>query len=377
MDAHPAKTLQLDELADLVGGILHPLGRVETPTATALTATALTATTLTDAQPPDQAQPGAITMLDRIDRAAVLLGCPATVVLVPQPMPPADGLPPYQIVVDNVHDAMATAIRQLRPPADTTLIPAIDPTATIAPTAVVDASCYVGPHVHIDEGVVIAADCNIHANVSIGPRCTIAAGVTLHPGVVLYADTQIGTRCVLHANVVIGADGFGYKQVEGRHELSSQLGYVVIEDDVEIGACSTVDRGTYGATRIGEGSKLDNQVMIGHNCQIGRHNLLCSQVGIAGSSRTGDHVVLAGQVGIADHVAIADRVIVGAQAGIMADLPADEVYFGSPATPQRDQMQIMATMRRLPEMRRQLKSLQKAVDQLSAGRQTLRVRRVA
>ncbi len=357
MDSPTGRTLQLDELTALVGGTSTPLGLGESPDNP----------TLTDAQPPDQALPGAITMIDRIDRADVLIGCPATVVLVPRPMARAANLPPLQVIVDNVHQAMATTIRHLRPPVDATLQPAIDPTATIAPTAQIDPDCYVGPNVHIADGVTVAAGCQIHAGVCIGPRSTIAADTTLHSGVVLYADTRIGSRCVLHANVVIGADGFGYKKVDGRHVLSSQLGYVVIEDDVEIGACSTVDRGTYGATRIGEGSKLDNQVMIGHNCQIGRHNLLCSQVGIAGSSRTGDDVVLAGQVGIADHVAIADRVIVGAQAGIMADLDADQVYLGSPATPQKDQMQIMATMRRLPEMRRQLKTLQKAVDLLTAA----------
>ena len=357
MDAPSRKTLSLESLAELVDGVVQPLGQPGLPAPVELI----------DAQPPDQATAGSITMIDRIDRTELLRDCPAAVVLVPETIATAAGLPPIQVVVDDVHAAMAAAVRQIRPPVDAATAPSIDPTATIAPSATIDPSCFVGPNCHIGDDVVIAAGCRLHANVSVGARSRIGENATLHPSVVLYPDTQIGARCVMHAGVVLGADGFGYKQVAGRHQLSSQLGYVVIEDDVEIGACSTVDRGTYGATRIGEGTKIDNQVMIGHNCQIGRHNLLCSQVGVAGSSSTGDHVVLAGQVGIADHVTIADRVIVGAQAGIMADLPADEVFFGTPATVQREQMQIQATIRRLPEMRRQLKTLQKAVDRLAAA----------
>jgi UDP-3-O-[3-hydroxymyristoyl] glucosamine N-acyltransferase len=163
---------------------------------------------------------------------------------------------------------------------------------------------------------------------------------------------------------VIGANGFGYRLESGRHVPTAQLGYVHIESDVEIGAGVTIDRGTYGATRIGEGTKIDNQVMIGHNCRIGKHNLLCSQVGIAGSCRTGDYVVLAGQVGLKDHIALGDHTIVGAQAGVMEDCHGGEVYLGSPATTQREQMQIMAVERRLPEMRREVKKLRRDLDQV-------------
>ncbi len=187
----------------------------------------------------------------------------------------------------------------------------------------------------------------------------------IHANVTLYEYTRIAERVVIHAGTVIGAYGFGYRQQAGRHVPTAQLGYVSIERDVEIGACVTIDRGTYGATRIGEGTKIDNQVMIAHNCKIGRHNLLCSQVGIAGSCQTGDYVVLAGQVGLKDHITLGDRTIVGAQAGVMDNCAGDEVYLGSPATPQREQMQIMAVERRLPEMRRELKQLRREIDRLS------------
>ncbi|MGB1927269.1 MAG: UDP-3-O-(3-hydroxymyristoyl)glucosamine N-acyltransferase, partial [Rubripirellula sp.] len=158
---------------------------------------------------------------------------------------------------------------------------------------------------------------------------------------------------------------------KGRHLPAAQLGYVCIEADVEIGASATIDRGSYGATTIGEGTKIDNQVMIAHNCKIGKHNLICSQVGIAGSSRTGDYVVLAGQVGLKDHITLGDHTIVGAQAGVMDDCKGNEIYLGSPATPQREQMQIMAVERRLPEMRREMKLLRRELDQLKHERSDL------
>jgi UDP-3-O-[3-hydroxymyristoyl] glucosamine N-acyltransferase len=200
--------------------------------------------------------------------------------------------------------------------------------------------------------------------VVILPQAEIGDDCIVHANVTIYEYTKIADRVVIHAGTVIGANGFGYRQEGGRHIPTAQLGFVAIDSDVEIGAGVTIDRGTYGATRIGEGTKIDNQVMIAHNCQIGRHNLLCSQVGIAGSCRTGDYVILAGQVGLKDHITLGDHAVVGAQAGVMDDCAGHQVYLGSPATTQREQMQIMAVERRLPEMRREVKQLRRDVDQL-------------
>jgi UDP-3-O-[3-hydroxymyristoyl] glucosamine N-acyltransferase len=180
----------------------------------------------------------------------------------------------------------------------------------------------------------------------------------------LYEDTIVGDRCIIHAGAVIGAYGFGYLTEHGRHRLSAQLGHVEMESDVEIGACTTIDRGTYGPTAIGAGTKIDNLVQIAHNCRIGRHNLLCSHVGIAGSCTTGDYVVMAGQAGSRDHINIGDRVTVGAQAGIMHDIDDGETQVGSPATPVRQQMVMQAALSRLPEMRKELKALQHQVERL-------------
>ena len=167
--------------------------------------------------------------------------------------------------------------------------------------------------------------------------CRIGRGATIFPNAVLYENTVVGPRCVIHAGAVLGAYGFGYETVDGRHTLSAQLGNVVLGADVEIGAGTTIDRGTYGPTVIGEGTKIDDQVMIAHNCRIGRHNMLCSQVGIAGSTSTGDYVVMAGQVGVRDHVHIGERAVLGAMAGVINDVPDGARMIGIPATPEREQ----------------------------------------
>ena len=194
------------------------------------------------------------------------------------------------------------------------------------------------------------------------PGCKIGRDCQLFPGVVLYPGTILGDRVILHSNVVLGANGFGYRFAEGRHQPASQLGWVEIGDDVEIGANTTIDRGTYGATTVGCGTKIDNLVQIGHNCRIGKHNLICAHVGIAGSSSTGDYVVLAGQVGVRDHTHIGDRAQIAAQAGVASDVAAGEVMLGSPAIPRYEQAQVWAAMLKLPEMRKTLKRIEKQLS---------------
>jgi len=172
--------------------------------------------------------------------------------------------------------------------------------------------------------------------------------VTIFPGAVLYENTVVGARSTIHAAAVLGAYGFGYDHVDGRFRLTAQLGNVIVGADVEIGAGTTIDRGTYGPTVIGDGTKIDDQVMIAHNCRLGRHNMLCSQVGIAGSSTTGDYVVLAGQVGVRDHVHVGSGAIVGAKGGIVNDVPEGSRYIGIPATPEREQKLKQAALSKLP-----------------------------
>jgi UDP-3-O-[3-hydroxymyristoyl] glucosamine N-acyltransferase len=233
----------------------------------------------------------------------------------------------------------------------------IDPRACLHPSVVIGPEASVLPFATVGEGTEIGARCRIHSGVAIGRFCRLGDDVVLYPNVVLYDDTRLGHRVIIHANAVLGADGFGYRLHNGRHVKVPQLGQVEIGDDVEIGACTTIDRGTFQATRVGDGTKIDNLVQVAHNCQIGRHNLLISQMGIAGSSTTGDYVVAAGQVGIADHVQVGDRVVIGAKAGVTKDIASGERILGAPATPEREQKRILMSLEKLPEMRRDLRRI--------------------
>src|SRR5207248_330249 len=201
----------------------------------------------------------------------------------------------------------------------------------------------------------------LHAGVVVGADCLLGDDVVLYPNAVLYDGTIVGDRVIVHANAVLGADGFGYRFQNGRHVKVPQLGHVEIGSDVEIGACTTIDRGTFQATKIGAGTKIDNLVQIGHNCRIGQHNLLVSQMGIAGSSSTGDYVVVAGQVGIVSHVNIGDRVVIGGQAGVTKDVADGQRILGSPATPEREQKKILMSLEKLPEIRRELRRIKQHV----------------
>lgn len=253
--------------------------------------------------------------------------------------------------------AFVTIVRRMRGRVPTPPSQRIHPSAVIHPTAVVGEGTEIGPFVVIGEGAVVGARCSLHTGVSVGRYCTIADDVMIYPHVVLYDECVVGSRVIIHAQAVIGADGFGYRTFKGAHNKVPQLGHVEIGNDVEIGAGTTIDCGTFGNTTIGDGTKIDNLVMIGHNCRIGRHNILAGQVGIAGSTTTGDYVVMAGQVGVADHVDIGDRVTIGAQSGVFRDIPSDCRMFGNPVRPEREQFRIISGLQKLPEMRKDLKAV--------------------
>jgi len=267
------------------------------------------------------------------------------------------------ILVDDVNRAFTKAVLHFHPQR-------IRQRHGISERAIIGERVTLGENVEIYPGATIGDDVVlgngvvVHSGVRILAGCEIGAETTLYPNVVLYEDTQIGARCVLHGGAVIGAYGFGYQEIGGKHKLSEQLGNVEIGDEVEIGASSTIDRGTFGPTLIGEGTKIDNLVMIAHNCQIGRHNLICSQVGVAGSTTTGDYVVMAGQAGIRDHVHVGQRAVLGSMCGVTNDVPEGEIMLGAPATPVREQRVKMAALAKLPEMRRQFRALQKQVSAL-------------
>lgn len=240
----------------------------------------------------------------------------------------------------------------------------ISPQAVVAETASIGAHTCVHPFARIGEDVQIGECCEINSGAVIGDGCIIGDNVRIDSNAVIYPDVVLGSGITIHASTVIGSDGFGYRTVNGRHERLPHLGNVVIQDDVEIGACTTIDRAKVGSTVIGSGTRIDNAVMIAHNCQIGKHNILVGQTGIAGSSTTGQYVVCAGQSGIADHVHLGDGAIIGAKAGVHKDLPGGKAYLGSPASNAAEHAKEVMSLKRLPDLRSTVKSLKRQVDDL-------------
>jgi UDP-3-O-[3-hydroxymyristoyl] glucosamine N-acyltransferase len=305
---------------------------------------------------------GQITLADNPQHAAHLARCPASAVVVPESFQP-EGRP--TITVANVHVAFSLIVSHFYPPR-TTRRPGISPAAFVDPSARLGAGVEVHPHASIGADVVVGENCVIHSGVRILDGCRLGAGSTLFPNVVLYENTVVGERAIIHAGAVLGAHGFGYSLVQGQHKLCAQLGFVQVGDDVEIGAATTIDRGTYGPTVVGDGTKLDNLVQIGHNCRLGKHNLVCSQVGLAGSCTTGDYVVMAGQVGIADHLHMADRSVLGAKSGVMFDTEPGKRYIGLPAVEEREAFRNAALVRQLPTFKKQIHELQRAAAPAAA-----------
>ena len=223
----------------------------------------------------------------------------------------------------------------------------------ISPKAVVSSSAKLGQNVVLGHFAIIGDEVVIGNNVTIFQSVSILAGATLgddsivYPNVVIYDGTRIGRRCIIHAGVIIGSDGYGFAMHEGRHHKIPQIGIVRIEDDVEIGAGTTIDRAALGETVIGEGTKIDNLVQIGHNVKIGKHCLLVSQVGIAGSTELGDHVFVAGQSGFSGHLKIGHRVQVAAKSAVLADVPDDTKVMGSPAMPFNEFARRQAAVKKL------------------------------
>ena len=237
--------------------------------------------------------------------------------------------------------------------------------ASVAPDAKIGADCYIGDFAVVEAGAVIGDGCQIYPQVYVGTGVTVGEGTILYPGVKIYEGCHVGKRCILHAGAVVGADGFGFMpNAAGGFDKIPQLGNVIIEDDVELGANTCVDRAKTDSTIIRRGVKLDNLVQVGHNVQIGENTVSSAQTGIAGTSKVGANCFLAGQVGIADHVTIGDRVKIGSKSGLDKDVPDDEIRFGYTALPGMQYHRSAAIFKILPEMARELRELRKTVEEL-------------
>ncbi len=263
------------------------------------------------------------------------------------------------IQVDHPKRAWAKLLRELFP------VPkspgTISPHAVIAATANVGRNVTVEPFVTVSDHTVIGDNVVLHAHVFVGENVKIGAHSVIHPNVTIYRDSEMGTNVVIHAGSVIGADGFGYVATQEAHEKLPQVGNVVIEEDVEIGACTTIDRAAIGSTRIGKGCKIDNLVQIAHNVVIGPHTVISAQTGISGSCKIGSHVTMGGSVGLGDHVEIGDWAMIGAGAGFPSNkkVPGKQIYFGQPARPYQEMRRQFGAQLRSAETLDDVRALKK------------------
>jgi UDP-3-O-[3-hydroxymyristoyl] glucosamine N-acyltransferase len=288
--------------------------------------------------------------------------CAAAVIVQKRVKLPADNRKPV-LLVDDADLAAAKVAQHFAPPIWRPP-EGIDPSAHVAPTAVVGEGASLGPNVVVGPGAKIGPRSILHANVVIGGDTTVGQDCELFPNVVVRERCTLGDRVVIHAGSVVGSDGFGYRWDGSKHAKIPQIGVVIIEDDVELGSCVCVDRAKFSATRVGRGSKIDNLVQIAHNAVLGPHCIMAGQAGVAGSVHLGAGVMLGGQCAVRDHVQMADGSMLGPCSGAMDDVEAKQIVTGLPAIPHRQFLREQAAMRHLPEMRSEIRKLQEQVEEL-------------
>ncbi len=286
--------------------------------------------------------------------------CRASALIIGKKTPLADVKGKNVIVVDNPDLAhIEVAGMFLESPS----MPAgIDPLAFVSPEASVAGSASIGPFACIERNARVGEKVTVYPFCYIGPNVTIGEGSVIYPHVTIYRDTTIGTNVIIHANTVIAGDGFGYAWDGKRHAKIPQIGSVIIEDDVEIGANTAIDRASLEKTVIGKGTKIDNLVQVAHNVTIGQNTLIVSQVGIAGSAHIGNNVVLAGQTGVRDHVTIGDQVMAGGRTGITKDVPPGSLIWGTPHMPHKEWMRLQFLIKKLPDLFERIKELEKKLS---------------
>lgn len=310
----------------------------------------------------EEGVPGAISFLSNPKYTHYIYTTQSSIVLVNKDLKLDHDVKTTLIKVDNAYESLAqllTLYEQSKPKKT-----GIDPLASIAPTAKIGNNVYIGPFACVEDGVEIGDNTYIHPHVTIGCHAKVGNNTTLYPHVTIYQDCHVGNNCILHAGCVIGADGFGFAPSSQGYDKIPQIGIVIIEDNVEIGANTCVDRATMGATVIHQGVKLDNLIQIAHNVEIGSHTVMASQGGVAGSAKIGEWCVFAGQVGIAGHIKVGDHVTIGAQSGIPGNTKSGSTLMGYPAVDPKIFARSSVIFKKLPEMYTELQNLQKEIDEL-------------
>ena len=310
----------------------------------------------------EEGVPGAISFLANPKYAEYIYTTQSSVVLVNKDFEPKDEIQATLIKVDNAYESLAKLMMMYE--ATKPKKQGISSLASIAASAKIGENCYIAPFVVIGEGCEIGDNCCIHDGVSIGDGAKVGNGCLLYAHVTVYHDCRIGNNCILHSGCVIGADGFGFAPTANGYNKIPQTGIVVIEDNVEVGANTCIDRATMGSTIIRNGVKLDNLVQIAHNDEVGSHTAMAAQVGIAGSTKIGQWCIFGGQAGISGHSTIEDRTTVGPQCGTIGNLKGGQTLLGSPAMDAKEYIRAAAYMKRLPEMDKKIKQLTKELEAL-------------
>ena len=310
----------------------------------------------------EDGKPGAISFLSNPKYTHYIYDTESSIVLVDKSVELEKPTKATLIKVDNAYECVAKLLQlyESMKPKKT----GIDSLAFISPSAKIGENVYIGAFAYIGDNVVIGDGCQIYPNVVICENAKVGNDCLFYPNVTIYHDCHIGNRVTLHAGSVVGSDGFGFAPSENGYDKIPQIGIVTIEDDVEIGANTCIDRSTMGSTYVRKGVKLDNLVQIAHNIDIGANTVMSAQVGIAGSTKVGQWCMFGGQVGIAGHITIGNKVFLGAQSGVPSSLKDNQTLIGTPPMEKLPYFKSQAIFQKLPDLYKQIQKLQKEVDEL-------------
>lgn len=310
----------------------------------------------------EEGVPGALSFLSNPKYTPYIYKTKSSIVLVNKDFIPEGDIQATLIKVENAYDSLArllTLYEQSQPKKT-----GIDPLAYIAPTAHIGQDVYIAPFAYVGDHAEVGDHAQLHPHAVVGDHAKIGSHTILHANVTIYHDCRVGNHCILHSGCVVGADGFGFAPTPEGYEKIPQIGIVIVEDNVEIGANTCIDRATMGATVLHQGVKLDNLIQVAHNVEVGSHTVMASQVGVAGSTKIGQWCMFGGQVGVAGHIQVGDQVKCGAQTGIAGSIPSGKTIQGSPAIDAKNFARSSVVYKKLPEMYATLNQLQREIDEL-------------
>ena len=306
--------------------------------------------------------PGAISFLSNPKYTHYIYDTQSSIVLVNKDFEPEKEIKATLIKVDNAYESLAKLLNlyEMSKPKKT----GVDPLAYIAPTAKIGENVYIAPFACVGDNAVIGDNTSLHPHATVGSGAKVGSNCILYPHATVYHDCRVGNNCILHAGSVVGADGFGFAPSPEGYEKIPQIGITILEDNVEIGANTCIDRATMGATIIRKGVKLDNLIQIAHNVEVGSHTVMASQVGVAGSTKIGEWCMFGGQVGVAGHITVGNKVNMGAQSGVNGSVKDGKALIGTPPIEFKNYFKSSAVFKKLPDMYLELASLKKELDEL-------------